>query len=134
LGRFFGTYFATLANSRRKKARFLCGRTILPKKNHIEISDNGIASNHNLSKVFAAFEKADSRATVWIGLAISKAMSKCTRNYPCTQRGTGSTTFVIDLRSRINPNSAGSITIISQTNHEKGKAEFERNHDMTACN
>jgi len=55
---FFGTYFATLANYGRKKARFLCGGINptpkeSPRRSAIMVS----ASNHNLSEVSLLLRK-----------------------------------------------------------------------------
>src|SRR5205823_14203894 len=79
--RFFGTSFATLANSRRKTAQFRCGRTILtqeqlPSRSAIMAS----ASNHNLSEESLLPSKGPIRgAKVWGSVSRSaKLSSKCT--------------------------------------------------------
>src|SRR5438093_1357149 len=49
--KFSGAFFATLASSRRKTARFPCGRTILTQRRSPSKSVTAAwASNHNLSK------------------------------------------------------------------------------------
>ena len=91
--RFFGTSFATLANSPRKTARSLSDKSQdpNPRRITIEISDNGIGIEPEfVGKVFAAFEKADSRSEgLGFGLAISKAIVEMHAGFVwCTQRGT----------------------------------------------